>query len=119
MPTLYSRVLNQVVAALLPLAALTQSTADAGGMTLAEFRSAVAARLAAQPAPRSREKTPPSDPRAAAALQAADEAFLQLLTAQARLAAAQQSLDRLAGWSKAIQARLEAQNAPALDAETI
>lgn len=45
----------------------------------------------------------------------ADEIFFELLSAQEREAAARQSLDRLAGWAKAAQARLEAESAPALD----
>lgn len=118
MTSLHRSFRNQIAAALtalLPVAAFAQNTADAGGMTLAQFRSAVESRLmeTARTAPRSREKASPPD------LRPAEDAFLQLLLAQARQAAAQQSLDRLAGWSKAIQARLEAQNAPALDAETV
>jgi outer membrane protein TolC len=100
---------------LLPAAARSQATADAGGMTLAQFRAAVEARLleSARTASRSREKPPPPD------LGPAEETFAELLLAQAGQAAAQQSLDRLSGWGKAIQARLEAQSAPELDLETI
>jgi hypothetical protein len=84
-------------------------------MTLAQFRSRVEARLTEQSraASRSREKLPPPD------LRIADEAFSQLLAAQAREAAARQSVDRLSGWSKAIQVRFQAQSAPALDVEMV
>ena len=69
---------------------------------------------AAPPAAR-RDKAPAAKPD----LREAEEIFFRLLAAQARHAAAQQSLDRLSGWSKAIQARFEAQNAPELDVQTI
>jgi len=93
---------------------LSQAAPDSSAeMTLAQFRSRVEARLTEQSraASRSREKLPPPD------LRAADEAFSQLLAAQAGEAAARQSVDRLSGWSKAIQARFQAQSAPALDVE--
>ena len=93
---------------------LSQAAPDSlAEMTPAQFRSRVEARLTEQSraASRSREKLPPPD------LRIADEAFSQLLTAQAREAAARQSVDRLSGWSKAIQARFQAQSAPALDVE--
>lgn len=48
-------------------------------------------------------------------LERAGEVFFRLLVAQGKLAAARQSLDRLSGWYKAAQARLQAQNAPASD----
>jgi hypothetical protein len=94
---------------------LAQQATEADGMTLAEYRSAVQTRLAAaaRTAAKSREKPAPPD------LSSAERAFADLLLAQARQSAAQQSLDRLAGWSKAIQARFEAQNAPELDVQAI
>jgi hypothetical protein len=49
----------------------------------------------------------------------ADEIFFNLLLVQGREAAARQSLDRLAGWAKAAQARLEAESAPLLDVEML
>ena len=56
---------------------------------------------------------PEVDQRRAAAL------FHGLLLAQGRQAAARESLDRISGWVKAIQARFEAQNAAALDLEIL
>ena len=94
----------------------SQATPDSPAeMTLAQFRNRVEARLTEQSraASRSREKLPPPD------LRIADEAFSQLLAAQAREAAARQSVDRLSGWSTAIQARFQAQSAPALDVEMV
>jgi hypothetical protein len=91
---------------------LSQAAPDSPAeMTLAQFRSRVEARLTEQSraASRSREKLPPPD------LRIADEAFSQLLAAQAREAAARQSV----GWSKAIQVRFQAQSAPALDVEMV
>jgi hypothetical protein len=83
-------------------------------MTLAQFRSRVEVRLREQAAAsRSREKSPPPD------LRVADEAYFELLASQARQAAARQSVDRLSGWNQAIQARFQAQSAPALDVEII
>jgi outer membrane protein TolC len=61
----------------------------------------------------SREKVPPPD------LRPAEELFLQLLLVQARVAAAHQSVDRLAGWRKSIESRFQTQNAPELDVDTI
>jgi hypothetical protein len=49
----------------------------------------------------------------------ADELFSNLLAAQAREAATRQSVDRLSGWSKTIEARFQIQNAPALDRDMI
>jgi len=129
MRTLHRNLRQQGVAAgaalllalvLRPAAAFSQ-VADSGEMTHAQFRSLVEARLveASRLAGKSKEKAPPPDLRAASELRAADEVFLQLLVAQARQAAAQQSVDRLSGWSKAIQTRFETQNAPELDVETI
>ena len=48
-----------------------------------------------------------------------EQVFLKLLSAQGRVAAARQSLDRFSGWTKAAQARLAAQSAPPLDVETL
>ncbi|MBI4478922.1 MAG: hypothetical protein HY651_02765 [Acidobacteria bacterium] len=82
-------------------------------LTLAQFRGLVATRLSetSRAATKSREKPPPPD------LRPAEELFGRLLQIQARSAAAHQSLDRLAGWSKAIQARFQTQNAPQLDVD--
>lgn len=106
----------------LPLALLSTGTGfsqsapdDSGQMTLAQFRSLVAARMAA--ASRSGEKSRSAPP--APDLRIADELFLQLLLMQARDAAAHQSLDRISGWSKAIQTRFQTQSAPQLDVELI
>lgn len=48
-----------------------------------------------------------------------EDHFFQLVDGQVREAAARQSLDRLAGWTKAAQARFEAQSAPLLDVEIL
>jgi hypothetical protein len=82
-------------------------------MTLEQFRAQVIARAAESVPPKSREKAPPPD------LRAADELFLQLLLAQANAAAVRQSLDRLSGWHKSIESRFQTQNVPELDLETI
>ena len=83
------------------------------GMTLEQFRGAVAAHAAEAMPPKFREKAPPPD------LRAADELFLQLLLAQANEAAIRQSLDRLSGWRKSIESRFQTQNVPELDLDTI
>jgi hypothetical protein len=49
----------------------------------------------------------------------ADEAFLQVLTLQARVAAARQSQDRLAGWMSAIKPRVDNQSIATLDVEIL
>ena len=49
----------------------------------------------------------------------AQEVFFELLAAQARQAAARQSFDRLDGWTKAAQARLDAQSVSLLDVEML
>jgi len=49
----------------------------------------------------------------------ADRNFFDLLAAQGREAAARQSLDRLAGWTKAAESRLAAQSVPLLDVEML
>src|SRR5262245_4848129 len=91
------------------LAQVTQNTS--GGITLYQFRNQAAAKLdAARSAAKTRDKTaaPPD-------LRSADELFLQVLLVQARAAAAQQSVDRLAGWRKSIESRFQTQNATELD----
>ena len=70
-------------------------------LTLSEFRALV------------REQSPQ------ASQERAWEVFSRLLAAQGNKAAARQSLDRLSGWHKAVQARFQAQNAPALDVELL
>ena len=110
-----------LLSAMLTLLLLLHSSAGRGQnapdssteLTLAQFRSLVATRLseASRAATKSREK--PSSPD----LRPAEEVFGRLLQIQARSAAAHQSLDRLAGWSKAIEARLQTQNAPQLDVD--
>ncbi len=72
-------------------------------LTLAEFRRQVAAR-----------SEDPNVPRPVL-----EDHFFQLVDGQVREAAARQSLDRLAGWTKAAQARFEAQSAPLLDVEIL
>ena len=49
----------------------------------------------------------------------ADSVFHALLVAQGKEAAARQSLDRLSGWAKVVQARFEVQNAAALDVDML
>jgi outer membrane protein TolC len=48
-----------------------------------------------------------------------ESSFFRLLRTQAHVSAARQSLDRLAGWTKAAQARLDAESAPLLDVEML
>jgi len=84
--------------------ALAQTPPEpAPGVTLAEFRRQVAARSEDPNVPRS----------------VLEYRFYQLVDGQVREAAARQSLDRLAGWAKAAQARFEAQSAPLLDVEML
>jgi hypothetical protein len=89
-------------------------------MTLAEFRAAVRDRVAAKP-PSSlkRGEKPAADIEPEKAADRAVQVFTRLLSAQARKAAARQSQDRLAGWRKAAEARLQAQNTTALDADQL
>ena len=96
-----------------------QSTADASGQfTLEQFRSLAARQAeAARPASKSRDKQ--VSPDTGNAQRAADERFERLLVIQARDAAAHQSVDRLSGWSKAIQLRYQTQSASELDVDTI
>ena len=54
-----------------------------------------------------------------ASLSDAKEVFRRLLAAQGQEAAARQSLDRISGWSKVVQARFEVQHANALDVEML
>jgi outer membrane protein TolC len=71
-------------------------------LTLSEFRALLPAA----------ERNPEAAARA-------DAVFLDLLSAQGRVAAARQSHDRLAGWTTAAQARLDARSAPLLDVEML
>jgi hypothetical protein len=101
-----------------PLAATAQQKSE---MTLAEFRAAVRERIAAaKPAAGlKRGEKPAVDIEPEKAAERAAQIFTRLLSAQARKAAARQSQDRLAGWRKAAEARLQAQNATALDADQL
>jgi len=60
----------------------------------------------------------PKEP-AGPSLLLADDAFFQLLAAQGEEAAARQSLNRISGWSKASELRLEAQQMAPLDREML
>jgi hypothetical protein len=101
-----------------PAASLCQAVPDGDTeLTRSQFRSLVAARISREKTPArrgqsQREAAPPD-------LKPADEGFSRLLNAQARQGAARQSLDRLSGWSKAAQARLESQSAAALDVDLL
>ena len=85
----------------------------ASELTLAQFRSLVAARLsqATRVTNKSRDPLPSPD------LRPAEEVFLQLLLIQAKDAAVHQSIDRLSEWSNAIQLRFRTQTAPQLDVD--
>ncbi|MBI4442416.1 MAG: hypothetical protein HY649_03450 [Acidobacteria bacterium] len=74
-------------------------------LTLSQFLDLIRSRSAQaqQPAP----------------LSDAKKVFSRLLAVQGREAAARQSLDRISGWSKVVQARFEAQHANALDVEML
>lgn len=88
------------------LAALAGSAADQKTeLTLPAFRAQV------------REQSSPEKQQSN--VERAVDIFLRLLAAQGREAAARQSLDRLSGWYKAAQARLQAQNAPVSDVELL
>jgi len=105
-----------LVAALLLHAArgYSQTAADSSSqLTLTQFRSLVAARLSetSRATSKSRDKQPPPD------LHPAEEVFARLLILQARGSAVHQSVDRLAGWGKAIRLRFQTQNAPELDVD--
>ena len=93
---------------LIPHAASTQRPPEPDPeLTLPEFRALLPA------------QTGEAGQRPEAAARRADGIFFELLAAQAREAAARQSLDRLAGWTKAAQARLDAESAPLLDVEML
>lgn len=101
------------------LAAFQNSSADSRaetGVSLSQFRQMIS-RLHPATAPSSSKKAPTVLPTTD--FSRADETFLRIVTTQARLAAARQSLDRLAGWNKAIQPRIDNQNIPALDVEIL
>jgi len=88
------------------------NSAQNGGVTLVEFRQRIAKSTDAL-------KTKPAALQSAVDYQAADEAFAQILLTQARVSAARQSLDRLAGWNKAIKPRIENQSIAAIDVEIL
>ena len=93
---------------LIPDAARSLPAAQTGGeLAFSQFR----ALLRAQP------QRPGQSPEGSR--QRADEVFFQLLAAQGREAASRQSVDRLAGWTQAAQARLAAQSIPPLDVEVL
>ncbi|OFV98068.1 MAG: hypothetical protein A3H28_10690 [Acidobacteria bacterium RIFCSPLOWO2_02_FULL_61_28] len=103
-----ARTLLFLLLLVIPNAATARQTAGLGAeMTLSQFRTL----LRSQPQ-RAGQSPETNRPRA-------DEIFFQLLATQGREAAARQSLDRLAGWTQAAQARLAAQSAPALDVEVL
>ena len=96
---------------IVPHLALAQRAAEPKAeLTLAEFRALL--RPAAPAADQTSEAGEASRRRA-------EEGFFGLLAAQARVAAARQSVDRLSGWAKAAEARLAAQSAPPLDVEML
>jgi hypothetical protein len=105
-----------IVAAALPPASYAQAE-QKGELTLSEFRNLARKPAAPDKAVGKSKSAPRVEPRPDHA--AADRAFFALLTLQGRQAAARQSLDRLSGWYKAAQQRLQAQNAPALDVDTL
>ena len=84
-------------------------------MTLVQFRRLIS-NLRSTDAVRKKKTT--SQPPATD-YQAADEAFLQILLKQARVSAARQSFDRLAGWNKAIKPRIDNQSIAAQDVEIL
>jgi hypothetical protein len=91
------------------------SAAQDGATTLAQFRQLISSpRMNAEA---SKKKSSTSS--LVLDYQAVDEAFLQVLLIQARVSAARQSLDRLAGWNKAIQPRIENQSIPPIDVEIL
>lgn len=101
-------------------AAVSQSSPEAATdlpseLTLEQFRSLVAAHLSQDSLAKkkSREMQPLPDGRSA------DAIFLELLLIQAKDSATHQSLDRLSGWAKAVQSRLQTQTAPELDAAVL
>jgi hypothetical protein len=90
-------------------------------LTLAEFRTEF--RTTPQPgeSPKAdknrREQNRPESPSPNP--EYADSVFLRLLALQGKEQAARQSMDRLSGWLKAAQARLQAQSAPASDVDLL
>ena len=89
-------------------------------MTLAEFRAAVRDRAAAKPpASLKHGEKLAADIDGEKAADRAVQVFTRLLSAQARKAAARQSQDRLSGWRKAAEVRLQAQNTTTLDADQL
>jgi hypothetical protein len=85
-------------------------------MTLADFRSQISSQQApAQATTRSSNKK--SEPQAIPAvnLDQADNDFYHVLSAQGNVSAARQSVDRLAGWLKSAETRLQAQSTSETD----
>ena len=95
--------------------ASTKAVSDAP-VSLSQYRQWVAA---AQPASPPQPKKGPVVPPPPVDFRPADEAFLQVLTLQARVAAARQSQDRLAGWHAAIKPRVDNQSIAALDVDIL
>jgi hypothetical protein len=89
-------------------------TSLGGGLTLPQFRQLISSSRAANPSPKKNSPTAP-----AIDYQSGDDAFLQIMLSQACIAAARQSLDRLAGWNKAIKPRIENQSIAPLDVEIL
>ena len=110
-----TQVLNQllvisagILLLVIPHVVLAQRGAEPEAeLTLAEFRTLL------------RSQAPGSGQSPEAARRRAEESFFRLLAAQGRVAAAQQSVDRLSGWTKAAEARLAAQSAPPLEVEML
>jgi len=102
-------------------------------LTLGEFRALIEQQIAGEKPPAAPERggkrgSPraqdggadrgmdrAADPRR----ELAGEVFFHLLSAQAQESAARQSLDRLSGWLKTAEARLQTQSAPATDANLL
>jgi hypothetical protein len=103
------------------VAAQQPATARMGAeeaIKLSRFREMYTqARNAATPPAAQPKKAAP--PPLSVDIRPADEAFLQVLTLQARVAAARQSHDRLAGWMVAIRPRIENQSIAAVDVEIL
>lgn len=112
-----------MVAAMLMLASggvtLAQQSAEGSlglaAVSLRQYRQWVAAAHAASAGqPRKGAPVPPP-----VDLRPADAAFLRVLILQARVDSARQSLDRLAGWNRAIRPRIENQSIAALEVEIL